>query len=134
MAFSDVPVAQFQSVTAVSSLKRPSSFLAPSFSTRPHSLSAIPLNMPLSLSTKYVGSVPRITTRRPFPTSTIQPGTTVTTTQIVADAVTEVARGESVPFSPKEWIQQFDRNQTHVKVPFGNHSRELLWQKENVNL
>jgi hypothetical protein len=76
----------------------------------------------------------RTTTRGPLPTSTIQPGTTVTTTQIVAEAVTEVAQGESVPFSPKEWIQQFDRNQTHVKVPFGNHSRELLWQKENVNL
>ncbi|EFX86738.1 hypothetical protein DAPPUDRAFT_307863 [Daphnia pulex] len=131
----DVPAAQFQSFSGVS-LKRPSSFLASPYggvrvSAGLHSSSAIPINMPHSLSTKNVASVPRTTTRGPLPTSTIQPETTATTTQIVAEAVTEVAQGESVPFSPKEWIQQFDRNQTHVKVPFGNHSRELFWQKEN---
>jgi len=113
-AFSDVPLVQS---FGGASLKRPSSF------------AVRPVMMPLALSTKKSSSIPRTTTRSPLFTST-----TVATTEIVAEAATAAVQGESVSFSPKEWINQFEHNETHVKILFGNSTRELLWQDEKVNL
>ena len=90
---------------------------------------------PLGLSTRKGAPHLVTTTTRPpvFATST-QPDTSVGTTEIVAEAETEIpSNAESVLFDPEEWINQFDHNQTHVKIAFRNNSIELLWQNELVN-
>ena len=90
---------------------------------------------PLGLSTRKGAPHLVTTTTRPpvFATST-QPDTSVGTTEIVAEAETEIpSNAESVLFDPEEWINQFDHKQTHVKIAFGNNSIELLWQNELVN-
>lgn len=89
--------------------------------------------MPQALFTKTGSSLLPRTTRRPVFTTATLLETSVGTTEIFVGAGTEVPAQQSVSFDPEEWINQFEHNQTHVKIAFGNNSVELLWQNDQVN-
>lgn len=45
---------------------------------------------------------------------------------------TSLLQYNASPFSADEWINNFEHNATHVKMPTNNDTLELLWQDELV--
>ena len=102
-----------------------------------------PLPVPIFFATPQAPKPSRFKPSRPVPITTtfrphFRPTTptfkpeTMGTTEVVAE--TELPKTlDSVSFDPLKWIDQFQHNETHVKIQFGNHSLELLWQNEQVN-
>ena len=50
------------------------------------------------------------------------------------ESSTDPALEEYQSFLPEEWVNQFDHNETHVKISAGNETFNLLWKDELVNL
>ncbi len=50
------------------------------------------------------------------------------------ESSTDPALEEYQLFLPEEWVNQFDHNETHVKISAGNETFNLIWKDELVNL